>query len=54
MEERGAPLPGRTGSLSEKCSGKKEKFERMKEGMKKVDEYANASGFGVSFLKEEE
>ena len=37
MEERGAPLPGRTGSLSENLRREKEKLERMKEGMKKVD-----------------
>ena len=44
MQERGAPLPGKTGNLSENHGREKEKLVRMKEGMKKMDEYANASG----------
>ena len=44
MQERGAPLPGKTGNLSENLGREKEKLVRMKEEMKKMDEYANASG----------
>ena len=54
MEERGAPLLGRTGGLSEILGrrkvggGKIKKMGMMMEGKKNVEKYANASAKGVS------
>ena len=44
--------PGKTGSLSENL--RRERMVRMREGMKKVDKYANSSGWGVSGPGKEE
>ena len=43
-----AQLLGRTRSSSENLGRGREKFPRMKEEMKNVDKYANASVKGVS------
>ena len=54
IEERGAPLLGRTESLLENLGrgkvggGKIKKMGRMMEGKKNVEKYANASAKGVS------